>query len=131
MATGSALSDAAEILALNFLLNAQTATRPTSWFVSLHTADPTDAGTGTEVAGSAYTRTAVTFGAAAAGSSSNTNTITFPTATGTWGTVTHCAIWTLSSAGTMLFYGPLSASASVTSGITYSFPIGSIVCSLD
>lgn len=133
MATGTSLTDTSENLLLNFLLNNQTATRPTAWYVSLHTADPTEAGTGTEVStsGTAYVRQAIVFGAASGGTTSNTALITFPTATASWGTVTHCGIWSASSAGTCYLYGPLSASAAVTTGITYSFPIASVAASLD
>ena len=48
---------------------------PTTVYVGLFTTDPTDAGTGTEVAGGSYARTAVTFGAPSNGVATNNATL--------------------------------------------------------
>lgn len=131
MATGTALSNFAENLLLNWLLTTGTATRPTAWYVSLHTADPTDAGTGTEVSGGSYARVSAAFAAASSGATSNSATLTFPTASGSWGTVTHVGIWDASTSGNLLYYGPLTASASIASGTTYSISSGNLSAALD
>jgi hypothetical protein len=76
-----------------------------------------------EVANSnAYARTAISFSAAATRRITQTGTVTFPTATGSWGTVTHWAVTDNAShgAGNLLAHGSLGASKVVVSGNTPS-----------
>jgi len=91
-------------------------TSPTTVYVALHTADPTDAGTGAEVSGGSYDRTLVTFGAPSDGASSNSADVTFPTATASWGAVTHIGIWDASSSGNLLYHTALDSSKTIDSG---------------
>jgi hypothetical protein len=85
-------------------------------YVALFTAVGSDAGTGfTEVSGGSYARVA-TAGAdwnAASGSapslSTNANTLTFPTATGSWGTVIAIGAYDASSGGNLLWWDYLGA----------------------
>ena len=135
----SAATDTAEVLALNFLLNAETATRPTTWYIALHTGDPGESGTANEVANAyAYARTAVTFDAAAQPSTGltfcdNSATITFPTASGgNWGVITHISIKTSNTYATTtaLFKGALTASKTVNDGDTFQIQAGQLVISL-
>jgi hypothetical protein len=51
------MSDYLEVALLNATLNGVAFTAVNNPYVSLHTADPTDAGTGTEVSGGSYART--------------------------------------------------------------------------
>lgn len=115
---------------VNELLVGKTAFALPTAFISLHTASPTDAGTGAEVTGGAYGRKS-TVGAdwntSAAGSISNATAQAFPTATAAWGTVTHFAVWDAVTAGNMLFWGALTVSKVVASGDTPSFAIGALV----
>lgn len=98
----------------------------TSVYVALHTADPTDAGTGTEVSGNSYARTQVTaWDAPASRATQNTSAITFPAPTGSWGTITHYGIWDASTSGNMLFYGALTSSIAPSSG-TVRFAAGAL-----
>ena len=84
-------------------------------FISLYTTDPGEADTGTEVTGTSYARTAVTFNAASGGSATNNGDVTFPAAgSGGWGTVTHIGVHDAASAGNLLFYGALTASRTVS-----------------
>lgn len=109
-------------------------TRPATLYIALCTADPTDAGTGssiTEPSGNNYARVAVTnnatnFPASSSGAKSNGTAVTFPQASGSWGTVTHFAICDASSAGNMLGHGDLTVSKAVSSGDTPSFAIGDL-----
>jgi hypothetical protein len=135
----SAATDTAEVLALNFLLNAQTATRPTTWFIALHTGDPGESGTANEVADTySYARTSVSFDAASQPSTGltfcdNSATITFPTASGgNWGTITHISIKTSATYATTtaLFKGALTASKTVNDGDTFQIQAGQLVISL-
>ena len=85
--------------------------QPTVVYVSLHTSDPTVAGTaGTEVSAAWYARQAVVFAAqTVAGQTSNTATITFNGVTVTPVVISHFAIWDSPTLGNMLSFAPLSA----------------------
>lgn len=87
-------------------------TSPTTVYVSLHTSDPTAAGTaGTEISAGWYARQSAAFAAqVTAGQTSNSGTITYPGVTGSAVTVTHFALWDALTLGNMLEYAPLSAS---------------------
>lgn len=135
----SAATDTAEVLALNFLLNTETATRPTTWYIALHTGDPGESGTANEVANSySYQRTAVSFDPASQPSTGltfcdNSATVTFPTASGgNWGTITHISIKTSQTYATTtaLFKGALTASKTVNDGDTFQIQAGQLVISL-
>jgi len=106
-------------------------TSPTTVYVALCTSTPTDSAAGTEVSGGSYARTAATFGAAASGSISNSGAVTFPTSTGSWGTVTHFEIWDASTAGNRLAWGALTSSQTIGTNNTPSFAIGQLTVTLD
>ncbi len=113
-------------------------------YIALHTADPTDAGTGTEVStsGTGYSRLAVTAslnnfcgtqGAGStvastgtSGSTSNNIAFNFPAATGNFGTVTHVGIWDALTGGNLLVYGQLSVSKAVSAGDPFLFSVGNL-----
>jgi len=101
-------------------------TSPTNIYMSLHTADPTDAGTGTEVSGGSYARTAVTMGAPTNGSGTNSSDVQFPQCTSDWGSVTHIAIWDATTAGNMLLHSPLDTSKDITTGDVFKVASGSL-----
>ena len=110
------MSNYLENALINATLRNTSYTSPTTVYVGLHTADPTDAGTGAEVSGGSYARTAVTFGAPSNGTCSNSADVTFPTATASWSTVTHIGIWDASTAGNLLYHTPLDTSKTIDSG---------------
>ena len=114
-------------------MTAGAATRPTTWYLALFTAAPSDTGGGTEVgAGVGYARQSITFSAASGGATANTNTLTFgPCTTSNWGTVTHAAIFDASSGGNMLWWGALSASRTVNVGDSLQIAIGDLDLALD
>lgn len=120
---------------LDGTLGGGTVNKPATVYVALFTANPTDAGGGTEVTGGSYARVAVTnnatnWPAAVAGAKSNGTVITFPTASASWGTVTGVAIMDAVSAGNMLMWSDLTVAKPVGSGDTFSFPIGQLTYSL-
>lgn len=102
------------------------ATSPlTELYVSLHTADPTDAGnqTSSECAYTSYARVAVarTSGGwtVTANSVSPVAAITFPAATGGSETATHFAVGTaVSGTGKILYSGTVSPNISISNGVT-------------
>ena len=65
------ISNFLENAIINATLRNTTYTSPATVYVGLFTSDPTDAGSGTEVSGGSYARTAVTFGAPSNGTSTN------------------------------------------------------------
>lgn len=110
----------------------------TNLYVSLHTADPGEAGSQStsEATYTSYARVAVarTAGGWTVSSNnvSNTSVITFPTCTGGSSTVTHFGIGLASSgAGTLLFKGALTASLAISNGITVSFQAGNLDINID
>lgn len=125
------LSDYAELELLDHVCNAAYSPVATV-YLALCTADPTDAGTGAsmnECANSGnYARTAISFGAAAARRITQDAIVTFPTANGAWGTVTHWAIVDSGThgAGNLLAHGSFSVSKSIVSGNTPSVASGQV-----
>jgi hypothetical protein len=128
----SALSDYSEKLLLDWLMTTGSATRPTSWYVALFTAAPSDSGGGTEVSGGGYTRQSATFNAASTpgGATSNSNTVSWTAAGANYGTVTHIGIFDASSGGNLLWHGGLAASKTVNDGDTLQFVAGNIALTL-
>lgn len=97
-------------------------TKPTTLYVALFTAPPTDAGGGTEVTGGSYARVqvgpldAAWSAHATAGRTQNVSAVTFPTPSANWGTVTHVAFFDAITAGNMLAWQQLTTSRVVNNG---------------
>lgn len=125
-------SNYAENKLLDHALGVTAYTMPTT-YLALFTAAAGEAGGGTEVSGGSYARVALSgkIGAASSGSSTNSSTITFPTATGSWGTVVGWGIFDASSAGNLIVYGDLTASKTVASGDTLVFNASNLTVTLD
>lgn len=128
-----AFTNYTEDLVLDWLLTNASATRPTSWFVALFTAAPGETGGGTEVSGGSYARTAVTFtvSGTAPTLATNSGAVEFPAASGSWGTITHVAVFDASTAGNMLAYASLTASKTIGSGDVFRIPAGDLDITLD
>ena len=110
----------------------------TSLYVSLHTADPGEAGdqTTNETSYTSYARVAVartSGGWTVSGNTvSNTAAITFPTCGATGATLTHFGIGTSASgAGNLLMSGALTASLAVSNGVTPEFATGQLTATED
>src|SRR3990167_384587 len=90
---------------LDHIVGKTSYTMPTV-YVAASTADPTDAGTDiAEPVGGAYARVATsgaTWAAAAAGATANGVAITFPAATGSWGTIAYFALFDALTGGNMI-----------------------------
>lgn len=126
----SQFSNYLENALINATLRNTTYTSPTTVYVALYTSNPTDSDTGTEVSGGSYARTAVTFGAPSNGVSTNSADVTFPTATGSWGTVSHVGIRDATTAGNLLYYAALTASKTVASGDIFKISTGNLSVTL-
>ena len=108
------------------------------FYISLHTADPTDAGdqTSSEAAYTSYARVSVarsTSGWTVSGNNaSNDSEIAFPACTGGSATVTHFGIGTDSSGtGNLLIKGTLTPNLAVSNGITPKIAAGDLDITLD
>jgi hypothetical protein len=131
-------SDYFENKVLDWAFGATIYTPSSTLYIALSTGIPTDdAGGGfLEPAGNAYARVSMTnnktnWTTAANGALENATSITFPTATGNWGTVTHFGIYDASTVGNILGSGALTLSKTITSGDTASFSSGALDITLD
>jgi hypothetical protein len=144
----SAMSNYLENKIIDHVFRGVSFSMPTNLYVALYTAAPSDAVGGTEVAGSNYARAglapsianwAATNGATlttnpssgTGATTSNNVAIPFNVPSGSWGTVTHFAVFDSLSGGNMLFWGALSASKLIQSGDTVSIPISQLQVQLD
>ena len=129
----SSFSDYTENLVLNYLLTANSVTRPTAWYVGLFTAAPSDTGGGTEVSGSGYARkvTGTMSVAGTATTATNAAAIEFsPASGGNWGTLTHAAVFDALTGGNMLAWAPLTTSRTINDGDVFRIPASSLTVTL-
>lgn len=124
------MSNYLENALINVTLRNTAYTTPTTVYLALYTSDPTDADAGTEVAGSAYARQAITFGAPSNGVTTNTAAIEFPQATGSWGTVAYIGIRDAVTVGNLLYHTPLDVSKTIATGDVFRIAIGSLSVTL-
>ena len=124
------MSNFLENALINATLRNTTYTSVATVYVSLWTSDPTDAGSGTEVSGGSYARTAVTFGAPANGVTTNNADVTFPTATASWGTVGWIGINDASTSGNLLYHSPLDTSKTIDTGDIFKISSGNLSVTL-
>jgi hypothetical protein len=143
----AAMSDYLENKLIDQIFRGQAFAFPSTLYVGLYTATPADAAGGTEVSGNNYARASVaaslanfagTQGAGstsassgATGTTSNNNSITFPTPSGTWGTVVAFGIFDAANGGNLLFWGALSISKTINQGDTVTFPASSLSLQID
>ena len=124
------MSNYLENALINATLRNTSYTSPATVYVGLFTSDPTDAGSGTEVSGGSYARTAVTFGAPSNGTSTNSAAVEFPQATASWGTVGWIGIHDASTSGNLLYHTPLDTSKTIDTGDIFKIAIGSLSVTL-
>ena len=120
-------SDYLETKVLDHVFGGTAYTAPSTLYISLYTAAPTDSTSGTEIgtSGSAYARQTATF-TTSGGTTSNTANIEFSTATSDWCTIVACGVMDASSGGNLLAYGTLTSSKTVSSGDVFRFNTGSL-----
>ena len=109
---------------------------PPTIYVGLSTADPLDDASGNaEPSGFNYSRVTTAAGdwnaATGAGLIDNLNALTFPQASGSWGTVTHFTLWDAATVGNMLAHGTLGTPQAIVSGNTPEFAAGDLDVTLD
>lgn len=125
-------SNTTETHVLNYLLTSTSVTRPTAWYLALFTSNPAEDASGTEVSttGTAYARQSATF-TVSGNTASNTSEIEFPTATASFGTVTHAAVFDASTGGNMIAYAALATSKTIDTGDVMRVPASDFDITLD
>lgn len=109
-------------------------TAPSTLYVGLFTAAPTDAGGGTEVStsGTNYARQSMAF--TVSGSSptqaANSAAVEWGTAASSWGTIVAAAVFDASSGGNMLAWADLTNNKTISAGDVFRFPTSSFVVTL-
>lgn len=134
----SALTNYGEEKLLTWAFTDATApTRPTAWYVALHTADPGETGLASEVVvgtDADYVRKSVTFADPVAGSgqvvSEGAVTWTVDAASAGY-TVTHISIWDASTSGNCWLKGALPVARALTANQVLTFSIGDLIAALD
>jgi hypothetical protein len=124
------MSNYLEDALINATLRNTTYTSPTTVYVGLFTSDPTDAGSGTEVSGGSYARTAVTFASPSNGVTTNSSAVEFPQATGSWGTVGWIGIHDAATSGNLLYHTALDVSKVIDTGDIFKISTGNLSVTL-
>ncbi len=106
-------------------------TSPTTAYVGLFTSDPTDAGTGTEVSGGSYARQVLSVTTASGGIVTSSGDVTFPQATGSWGTISHIGILDALTSGNLLMHTALTTSKAIETGDILKVSSGNLTVTLD
>ena len=105
-------------------------TAPATHYLALYTATPGETGGGTELSGSAYARQTVAF-TTAGNTTSNNAAVEFPTATASWGTVTHVGVFDAVTGGNLMAYAPLTTAKTIDSGDVFRIPNADLDITLD
>lgn len=121
-------SDYLETKLLNHVLRNAAYTQPSALYMALHTADPGDTGTASEVTGGSYAEQTIAFGSAAGSTATNSGTVTFAGMPAV--TVTHFSIRD-GLGGNPLFVGPLTTPQTLTAGQSFGFPAASVTVGAD
>jgi len=125
-------SNTYETHVLNYVFTTTSVTRPTAWHLALFTSNPAENASGSEVSasGTAYARQSATF-TVSGNTASNSGAVEFPTATASYGTVTHVGVYTASSGGDLIAYAALSTSKAIDTGDVFRVPAGDLDVTLD
>lgn len=128
------LTNFAELEMLDHVLGVGAYSQDANLYLALCTSDPGETATGASMNecanANSYARTEITdFANASARSIAHNADVTFPEATGSWGTVTHWAIVTSGTygSGNVLAYGSFTTSKTIVSGNIPKAPSGDLV----
>lgn len=120
-------SNTFETHVLTYVFTATSVTRPTAWYLALFTSNPADDASGTEVStsGTAYARQSAAF-TVSGDTASNSAAIEFPTATASFGTVSHVAVFDAATSGNLIAYAALTSSKAIDTGDVFRVPSGDL-----
>jgi len=126
------LSNTFETHTLNYLFTTTSVTRPTAWYIALFTSNPDEDASGTEVStsGTAYARQSATF-TVSGNEATNSAAIEFPTATASYGTVTHIGVFDASTGGNLIAYAALTTSKAIDTGDVLRLPANDLDITMD
>lgn len=123
------MSDYLEVKLLNLTLNGTSYAGMNNPFVSLHTANPTDAAIpSTEKSGGSYVRVAASFNTASGvtGKVVTNADVTFPAATTVIGVVAYIGLWDAVSSGNMLYHTALDSAKTIDVGDIFKITSGNL-----
>lgn len=123
-------SDYLETKVLDHVFAGTAYTAPSTLYVALFTAAPSDSGGGTEVSGGGYARQTIAF-TTSGDTTSNNAAIEFPTATANYGSVTHVGIFDASSAGNLMAHAALTSAKNIETGDVFRIPSGDLDITLN
>ena len=125
-------SNTYETNVLKWTFTADAVTRPTAWYVALFTSNPAEDASGTEVSttGTAYARQSVTF-TVSGNTATNSSAVEYPTATASYGTVSHIGVYDASTGGNLIAYAALTTSKAIDTGDVLRIPAGDLDITLD
>lgn len=120
------------VLTWVFTASSPSPARPTAWYLALFTSNPAEDASGTEVStsGTGYARQSVSF-SVSGNAATNSGAVEFPTATASYGTVTHIGVYDASTSGNLIVYAALAASKSIDTGDVMRVPAGDLDITLD
>ncbi len=123
-------SNYSEAEIMKYLFTAESmGTRPTTWYVALHTADPTEDGSVAEVTDAGYARESVAF-TRTLGEVDNDAAVTFGVAVVAY-TVTHVSVWDAVTAGNCLAKGALNLAKLIAIGESADFAAAELIINVD
>ena len=125
-------SDYLETKVLDHVFGGTAYTAPGTLYLGLHTSNPGEDDSGTEVStsGTAYARQTVAF-TTSGDTTSNTAAVEYPAATASYGTVSHVGVYDALTAGNLLAYGALTTSKAIATGDVLRIPAGDLDITLD
>lgn len=124
------LADYAESLSARFLVTDEAATRPTSWYLALYSAAPSDAGGGTEISAGGYSRQAVAFSEGGTGTATNDADLTF-TASEAWGAIAGVGLFDAATSGNLLLWKALDPTVNIADGQSFIVRAGDLTVRFD
>ena len=126
------LSNTFETHTLQYLFTTTSVTRPTAWYIALFTSNPAEDASGTEVStsGTAYARQSATF-TVSGNEATNSAAIEFPTATASYGTVSHIGVFDASTGGNLIAYAALTTSKAIDTGDVLRLPANDLDITMD
>ena len=116
---------------LDHVLRNVSYTSPTTSYVGLFTAAPTDTLSGTEVSGGSYARQVLSVTTASEGIVTSSADVNFPQATASWGTISHVGIFDALTSGNLLMYTALTTSKTIDDGDILKISTNNLTVTLD
>lgn len=116
---------------LDHVLRNVSYTAPTTSYVGLFTAAPTDTASGTEVSGGSYARQVLSVTTASAGIVTSSADVNFPQATASWGTISAIGIFDALTSGNLLMYTTLTTSKAIDEGDILKISTNNLTVTID